>query len=359
MANPLTFNTLTMQNYDNDANSTDIHSVLTDTQKQELQQLRQRFNDLLASHPPPSPSATPEPQQPLSNQLASRMPLSTIWQETDDLALLYQQLTDLQKCLHSLRPFSASQVTKLNAIFDIEYTYQSNRIEGNTLTKSETDLIINKGFTVKGKPLSEHLEAINHQEAIDYIREMAISKGAFDKRVLLDIHALILHGIHRQNAGRYRECEVMISGSDFIPPSFLHVPALMDDYFNFYRQHQQSMHPVELASEMHERLVTIHPFVDGNGRTARLVMNLLLLQRGYPITILASDNKDREQYYHSLQLTQTGLVPDKVQFKLFIANNVKQWLFIYLNMLAPNANTNIEKGYYFFKRIEPLLMGQG
>ncbi|WP_260426560.1 Fic family protein [Conchiformibius steedae] len=116
------------------------------------------------------------------------------------------------------------------------------------------------------------------------------------------------------------------------------------------------MHPVELAAEMHERLVTIHPFIDGNGRTARLVMNLILLRNGYPITILDSENDKRLAYYDSLELAQTGKDSNKIQFKLFIANNVKHWLFVYLNLLAPNGNPDVQhKGYYFFKRIETLI----
>ncbi|UOP05154.1 Fic family protein [Conchiformibius kuhniae] len=285
--------------------------------------------------------------------------LSAIWAETQDFSELKNQLTDLKKCLDSFRPLSENEVFKLKQAFDVEYTYQSNKIEGNTLSKNETHLIVNKGFTIKGKTLTEHLEAINHQEAIDYIREIAVSDVPFDKRCLLNIHSLILHGINRENAGRYRQENVMISGSSFIPPSFLQIMDLMNEYFEFYEQNKDTMHPVELAAEMHERLVTIHPFIDSNGCTARLVMNLILLQNGYPITILDGENEKRFAYYDSLELARTGNDPEKRQFKIFIGNNVKKWLFTYLNLLAPNGNQHAQnKGYYFFKKIEPLIQKQ-
>lgn len=282
--------------------------------------------------------------------------LSEIWPDTEDFAELKRQLSELKQCLDSFRPLSENEVFKLKQAFDVEYTYQSNRMEGSTLSKNETYLIVNKGFTIKGKSLAEHLEAVNHQEAIDYIREVAASEMPFDKRCLLNIHSLILHGINRENAGRYRQEEVMISGSRFVPPSFLQVMDLMDEYFEFYRQNQDIMHPVELAAEMHERLVTVHPFIDGNGRTAGLVMNLILLRNGYPITILDSENEKRSAYYDSLEACQTGSDPEKQQFKMFIGNHVKKWLFAYLNLLAPNGSRCAqEKGYDFFKKIEPLI----
>lgn len=293
----------------------------------------------------------------IQNQNNPNLDLSEIWQETHNFNELKNQLSDLKACLDSFRPLTENEVLKLKQAFDVEYTYQSNKIEGNTLSKNETHLVINKGFTIKGKSLNEHLEAINHQEAIDYIREIAHSDVAFDERCLLNIHALILHGINRQNAGRYRQENVMISGSDFMPPFFLQVPILMEQYFQFYRENQHTMHPVELAAEMHERLVTIHPFIDGNGRTARLVMNLILMRNGYPITILDSENDKRTEYYDTLEATQTGQDPEKMGFKIFIANNVKKWLFVYLNLLAPNGNReNENKGSLFFEKIKPLLI---
>lgn len=315
------------------------------TEQLELANLREKFNLLLL--------ANMNQTQQNDNEV---LDLLKIWEDTENLPQLYDQLTDLQKCLDSLRPLSEAQVNKLTESFDIEYTYESNRIEGNTLTMQETHLVVNKGLTVKGKSMVEHLEAVNHQEAIDYIRSIASKDIPFDKRTLLDIHSLVLHGIDRENGGKYRQENVMISGSSFVPPMFLQVSQLMENFFVFYEDNKDTMHPVELASELHERLVTIHPFVDGNGRTARLLMNLILIRHGYPMTILSSDNDKRYAYYNSLEATQTGEDPEKQQFKTFIAKNVKMWLFNYLDLLAPNGTPESkQKGYYFFKRIESLL----
>lgn len=311
----------------------------------ELVSLREKFNQFLM-----------ESMNQNVQHKTDFLDLSKVWEDTDNLPELYDQLTDLQKCLDSLRPLSKAQLNNLNESFDVEYTYESNRIEGNTLTMQETHLVVNKGLTVKGKSMAEHLEAVNHQEAIDYIRGIASKEVPFDKRTLLDIHSLVLHGIDRENGGKYRQEDVMISGSQFKPPMFLQVAHLMDDFFEFYEANKNTMHPVELASELHERLVTIHPFIDGNGRTARLLMNLILIRHGYPMTILSSENDKRQTYYDSLEASQTGQDPDKTQFKTFIADNVKTWCFNYLNLLAPNGTPeNKKKGYYFFKKIESLL----
>lgn len=282
--------------------------------------------------------------------------LSLVWQETNDLQELYTQLDDLKRCLDSFRPLSESQIKKLNEFFDLEYTYHSNRIEGNTLTKSETSLIVTKGFTVGGKTINEHLEAQNHQFAIDYIRDLSQNKIDLNKFELLNIHQLVLQRIDLENAGKYRNEEVQIKGSLHTPPSFLQVPTLMESFFKFYDENKSIMHPVEFSAEIHERLVTIHPFVDGNGRTSRLIMNLILLQNGYPITIIESDEKDRLEYYDSLELAQIGKDPNKEKFKLLVAKNVKYMIFKYLNIIAPNGNENqLTKGGYFFNRIREIL----
>lgn len=213
----------------------------------------------------------------------------------------------------------------------IEYTYESNRIEGNTLTLQETQLVIEKGLTISGKPLREHLEAINHKEAIDYIKELAQSKSALTEYDLKQIHAIVLKSIDKENAGAYRNVPVMISGSSYMPPQPYLLSKLMEDYFIFYNENKDTLHPVVLAAEMHERLVTIHPFIDGNGRTARLVMNLILLQHGYPIANIKGDAESRKRYYASLEKAQTQ--NDKSDFIHLIAEVVKESLEKYLSIL--------------------------
>lgn len=213
----------------------------------------------------------------------------------------------------------------------IEYTYESNRIEGNTLTLRETDLVINKGLTVGGKSMREHLEAINHKDAIDYIREIAQSTIELSEKVVKDIHALILRGIDKENAGTYRRVPVMISGARHIPPQPYLIEKLIEEYFEFYEMHKNTLHPVILSAEMHERLVSIHPFMDGNGRTSRLVMNLLLIRNGYPIANIKGDTESRLQYYEALEAVQ--MEDDKSSFMQFILLEVKKSLEHYLKLL--------------------------
>lgn len=207
----------------------------------------------------------------------------------------------------------------LEALY-IEYTYDSNRIEGNTLTLRETDLVIHKGLTIGGKPMNEHLEAINHYEAINFIRDLVTSNETFNKHNLLTIHGLILHGLDRENAGRFRQVPVMISGSQHIPPQPWQIDKLMEDYFLYYQQKSSELHPIILAAELHEQLATIHPFIDGNGRTARLVMNLILLKAGYPIANISGDTASRLAYYSALEKCNINL--DKTEFYDLIASYV-------------------------------------
>lgn len=200
---------------------------------------------------------------------------------------------------------------------NIEYTYDSNRIEGNTLTLRETDLVINKGLTIGGKSMQEHLEAVNHYEAIQYIRELSADSANFFEKIIKDIHGIILQGIDRDNAGRYRSVPVAISGSRHIPPQPWQVPILMEQLVAWYEENELVLHPVVLAAEVHERIATIHPFIDGNGRTARLVMNLILLQRGYLVVNIAGDTDSRLAYYNALE--KRNLEDEKGDFIELIA----------------------------------------
>ncbi|MEN5131127.1 Fic family protein [Elizabethkingia anophelis] len=231
----------------------------------------------------------------------------------------YTELDQLKDRLNHIRQNHGEKVAKA---FDIEYTYESNKIEGNTLTLQETALVIEKGLTIGGKSLNEHLEAINHQHAIDFIKELAETNSPITERDLLQIHQLILQGIDNQNAGKYRGVQVLISGAKHIPPQPYLVPKEMEELFIWYNENKDILHPVELAAEMHERLVTIHPFIDGNGRTSRLLMNLILLQNGFPIAILKGDVESRLEYYKALETSQTE--NNKTPFINLIINNVKE-----------------------------------
>ncbi len=275
-----------------------------------------------------------------------------VFPDTNDIDKLIEQLDELKKCLDSFRPFNQSQVKNLNEYFDIEYTYNSNKIEGNTLTLQETMLVVTKGITIGGKNLDEHLEAINHQEAIDFIRKIAQNKVKFSEEIIKKIHSIIVSKIShlkKEEIGKYRKVEVRISGSPHIPPMAVNVPDEMNKLLDFYNEEIGKSHPVLLTSEMHERITTIHPFVDGNERTARLVMNLILLQNGYPITIISGEKENRDEYYYSLMVANVD--DDKSRFHKLILKTVKQSFFEYLNLVSKNID-NTEQGTYFFEIIK-------
>jgi Fic family protein len=315
---------------------------LSPEQQTELKQLKDRFNDLAMAVIDNSP-----------------VDLLAIYPETNDIVLLSEQLTDLKKCLASFRPLSAEQVAHLNEVFDTEYTYESNRIEGNTLTLLETDLIINKGLTVSGKKMQEHLEAVNHKNAIEYIRDIVHDDQELSEETLRKLHAIVLAGIDFKNAGVWRVDRVRILGSRHICPNPIKIPMLMKEFFDYYEANKNTQHPVILSANMHEKLVTIHPFIDGNGRTARLMMNLILLKHGYPITIISSENKARAEYYQTLEMAQISDNKDNSDFIRLVALCVKKWLFIYLETLSCSiGEENKDKGYYFFKKAEDQLKSE-
>lgn len=231
----------------------------------------------------------------------------------------YKKIDDLRDELNTFREKYSDKVAKA---VEIEYTYESNKIEGNTLTLQETALVIEKGLTVGGKSLNEHLEAINHTYAIDFIKELVQNREPITERLITEIHALILKGIDDRNAGKYRNIPVMISGAKHVPPQPYAVPLEMEGLIKWYNENKDSLHPIVLSAEMHERLVSIHPFIDGNGRTSRLLMNLILLQYGYPIAILKGDSDNRLRYYNALETAQIG--QNKEPFISFVAETVEE-----------------------------------
>ena len=216
----------------------------------------------------------------------------------------YGKLTVKKQQLDGYRPLPPALVRNLNDWFRDELTYTSNALEGNTLTRRETAVVIEKGLTVGGKSLKEHLEATNHARALDYLQSLIKKKpGQLAIRDVLDIHDLILRGVDDDNAGQFRNVPVRISGSTVVLPNPRKVRDLMDDCLAWLTGRHHA-HPVAVAGEAHYRLVSIHPFVDGNGRTARLLMNLLLMMAGYPPAIIRK--RDRLAYISALEKAQLG-----------------------------------------------------
>ncbi len=239
----------------------------------------------------------------------------------------YNSLTTKKTQLDELRPLPAVQVRNLEEWFRVELTYTSNAIEGNTLTRAETAMVVEKGLTVGGKTLIEHLEAANHADALSWVNEQIDrSPQSITQRDILAIHNIILKGIDDDNAGRFRNVAVRISGSMVVLPNPRKLPDLMDAFESWLSNEGADLHPVELATEAHYQLVSIHPFTDGNGRTARLLMNMILLMQGYPPAIIRT--RDRLAYINALETAQLG--GSKEPFLKLVAKAVERSLDLYL-----------------------------
>ena len=241
---------------------------------------------------------------------------------------LDQKLATLQ----SLRPLPASAVKKLQAQFEIEMTYNSNAIEGNSLTLKETYLVIHEGLTIKGKPLKDHLEIQDHHQALEFLYELISpdAQPALSEHLIRGLHQLVVKKTDEESAGKYRTSNVFIGGADHVPPDALQVPVQMKHLITWFTKAKRKVHPVELAALLHHKLVYIHPFFDGNGRTARLVMNIALMRAGYPLVVILKN--DRQKYYRALDQADKDNYPSFVRF---VAQAVERSLDIYLKTLTP------------------------
>lgn len=245
-----------------------------------------------------------------------------------ELDSMLAALTAKQQRLQAARPLPPEFVKSLEHKLRIELTYSSNSIEGNTLTLRETQLLIDENITPGGKTLREVHETINHNEAIKLLYRLAEKCAPVSERDLLDLHALVLRNLDDAWAGRYRQTRGFITGSPIIPPSHVHVPELMAKFIGGLAV--ASAHPVKIAADAHYEFAKIHPFVDGNGRTARLLMNLLLLQRDHPLTIIPADQ--RTAYITAMDDADRG---DRLPFYRVICAAVDRSLELYLGETTP------------------------
>ncbi|MDR1429781.1 MAG: Fic family protein [Spirochaetaceae bacterium] len=259
--------------------------------------------------------------------------------ETDITSLL-KSIEGKKHELDTFRPFSPEIVRKLDEQFTVEWTYNSNAIEGNTLSLRETDLVINRGLTIGNKTLKEHFEAINHKESIQFLYDFVKKKKKLDEAVILEIHKIILKNISDVDAGHYRNVNVMITGAVHLPPSAIKIPKLMTEFMEWYYKHKSKLSVVELAAWVHYKLVYIHPFIDGNGRTARLIMNLILLQYGYPPAVIL--HIDRRKYYQVLKEADRERYNNYFNF---IGRSIERSLMIYLNALKSKDDKEDRYGY--------------
>lgn len=240
---------------------------------------------------------------------------------------MFNEVDKKKALIDSKRPLNRDAVNNLKKYFDVELTYNSNAIEGNTLTITETKVILEDGLTIgKGKSLREHLEVINHKEAIDYIDDIVTNDIDISERVIKDLHHIILKSIDNKNAGEYRNSNVLISGSEHRPVEYFLVAEKMRELIEWYNENKNTKHPIKLAAEFHFKYVYIHPFIDGNGRSARLLMNLILMRNGYPITVIRTE--DRDEYMKALE--NASVKGDIDNFVSIVAEAVNRSLDTYL-----------------------------
>lgn len=247
------------------------------------------------------------------------------------------KIEENRKKLQSLLKNKDNQKT-LTAWLKTELAYTSNGIEGNTLTRKETELAIDEKLTSGAKPINDYLEAINHAKAFEFILEADKNKLRIDEDFILRLHKIILSGIDDTNAGFYRSVRVRISGSQTVLPNPLKVPDLMHDFCQWLNQKHDNI--LAMAFEAHYKLVTIHPFVDGNGRTARLLLNAILLKNGYAPVIIRKI--DRRRYLSALETYQTK--ENSAPYFNFMSTALNRSLKMMIDLLdttRPNASENL------------------
>ncbi|PKH68423.1 DNA-binding protein [Flavobacterium sp. ALD4] len=246
--------------------------------------------------------------------------------------LLQQLLDEIDILKAKLNTFPQIENSAVNQAIELEYTYGSNWMEGNTLSLAETALVINEGQTISGKTMREHLEAINHQEAIVFIQNRIQKNSVLDEKTLISLHTIILRGIVPKEAGHYRTVAITIKDKSFNPCEPVTISKEIETLFNWYELNKNSVHPIILAATIKERLLTIHPFINGNGKVSRLIMNLVLLQHGYLIANIKAEDDKRNLYYKTLKGSITK--ESKDDFIRFVAQIEKESLKQYIGTFS-------------------------
>ena len=225
------------------------------------------------------------------------------------------QCDKLQQQLWAYRPMSDETLKSLREYYRVGLTYTSNALEGNSLTESETKVIIEDGLTIEGKPLRDVYEAVGHAQAYDYLYDLS-HQAPLSEEIICHLHQLFYQQIEPLKAGKYRQVPVFISGSQYAVAPVAEIGKRMAQLLQWYNNSEGRLHPVVLAAELHKRFVFIHPFVDGNGRMARLLMNLSLMRNDYNIAIIPAIT--RSEYISSLEKAHT----DEQVFVDFITDRV-------------------------------------
>ena len=255
----------------------------------------------------------------------------------EELQSTFERLYHKKQHLQSSRPLPAIALNKIRESLSIEWTYNSNSIEGNTMSLRETQMVLQEGITVKGKSLREHFETHNHDKAIDYLYSIINEEYTLRSIDILSLHGLVLRSIEEDFAGRIRNGGVRITGANFTPPNANKVPDLLDELIDFINTNPLNLNAIELATIFHHKLVWIHPFFDGNGRTVRLSMNLLLMRCGFPPAIILKN--DRKKYYEALNQANNG---NYQKLTLLMCQSLERTLNIYINALPDNDTEYVE-----------------
>ncbi len=237
-----------------------------------------------------------------------------------------KEIDKLQEEINSYRPLPSNVLNQLKGYYRVGMTYASNALEGNSLTETETKVILEDGITIGGKPIRDYYEALGHGEAYDHIHCLAKSRG-FTEGDIKKLHRLFYRRIDETRAGKYRKEKVFISGSKYSLPGPEKVPGLMGGLMTKIDCWGKKMHPVEYSALVHKEIAFIHPFVDGNGRVARLLMNLILLQAGYCLAVIPPIL--RRDYIQALEKAHA----DDKCFMGFIAGAVRETQRDYLRLL--------------------------
>ncbi len=248
---------------------------------------------------------------------------------------IYERIQEKRKILDLLRPLNQLQLQALKEEFFIEYVYNSTSIEGNTLTLNETRLVLQEGITIGGKSLREHLDVTNQREAMGWIEGFIIEKRKIKEADILTLHGITLKGISDYWAGRYKTSQNRVAGSRLIPTPPYKVSSEIKNLVYCLKKNPKKYNPIELAAFAHHDLARIHPFVDGNGRTARLLCNLILIQGGYPPIIIRA--KERKKYFDYLEKAHFGNLRVFVDF---IALRVEESLIQYLSVFTKTTKKN-------------------
>lgn len=249
----------------------------------------------------------------------------------DQFSPLIKRLEEKKNQLDQARPLSSFVVEKIKSEMSLEWTYHSNHMEGNTLSLNETRVVLEDGMTIKGKSLREHFEILNHHEAIDFVTSLIKPDYRMTETDILDVHKIVMTKIEKEFAGRYRNGGVRISGANFIPPNAIKVNDLMQSLVERVNAFVSHWPPAYLVTIFHHHFVHIHPFFDGNGRTVRLMMNVLLMNAGYPPAIIL--HQDRKKYYEALNQANQG---QYAKLFILILQAMERSLNIYLHAFPSN-----------------------